>query len=308
MKIAFTFAAAALAAMSARADTYFLTVAGLGGEQQYEQQFSGQAKDLDKLLKAEPGNHVETLSGAEATKAAMEAKLKSIGSQAKADDSFVLILIGHGTWDDREYKFALPGPDISASELASALDKIQAKELVVDITSSSGGAIPILQKSKRAVITATKSGTEKNVVVFGRFFVDALRDPASDTDKNEAITALEAFKYAEAKTAKYYESNNHLATEHPLLEDTGKGDGVKDPSIENGEGAVSGRFTLIHLGSVAAIAKDPKKQELLKGKEELEAKIDDLRYKKASMDQREYRDQLQQLLLQLAQTQAELDK
>ena len=78
--------------------------------------------------------------------------------------------------------------------------------------------------------------------------------------------------------------------------------------MENGEGAVAGRFTLLHLGSVASIVKDPKKQELLKQKEDLEAQVDDLRYKKASMDQRQYRDELQKLLLQVAQIQAELDK
>jgi hypothetical protein len=146
------------------------------------------------------------------------------------------------------------------------------------------------------------------VVVFGRFFIEALRDPAADTDKNEVITALEAFKYAEAKTAKYFETNNHLATEHALLEDTGKGDGVKDPSIENGEGSIAGRFNLIRLGSVAAVAKDPEKQKLLKHQEDVEAAIDELRYKKASMDQAEYKKELQQLLIDLAQTQAEIDK
>jgi hypothetical protein len=308
LKFALILTAAALAGLPVRADTYFLTVAGVGGEAQYDQQFTNQAKDLDKLLRNEASNKVETLSGADATKVNVEAKLRSIATQAKADDAFVLVLIGHGTFDDRDYKFALPGPDISAAELSGFLDKIQAKQLVLDLTSSSGAIIPILQKPKRAVITATKSGTEKNVVVFGRFFVDALRDAASDADKNEVITALEAFKYAEAKTLKYYENNNHLATEHALLEDVGKGDGVKDPSIENGEGSVAGRFNLMHLGSVAAIAKDPKKQELLKQKEDLEAQVDELRYQKATMDGTTYKTKLSALLLQLAQMQEELDK
>ncbi len=126
-------------ALAVRADTYYVTVAGLGGESEYEQRFAAWAKDLDKVLKAEPGAKVETLSGAEATKANIEAKLRTIAGQAKADDQVVLMLIGHGTWDDRDYKFALPGPDISAAELATLLDRIQARELVVDMTTSSGG-------------------------------------------------------------------------------------------------------------------------------------------------------------------------
>ena len=42
--------------------------------------------------------------------------------------------------------------------------------------------------------------------------------------------------------------------------------------------------------------------------EELEAAIDDLKYRKASMAVREYRGQLQELLLELAKTQEALDK
>ena len=63
-----------------------------------------------------------------------------------------------------------------------------------------------------------------------------------------------------------------------LIEDTGKGDGVKAPAPENGEGLIAGRFALLHLGSAAAIAKDPEKQKLLKQKEDLEQQIDELKY------------------------------
>src|SRR5262249_22938569 len=153
---------------------YYLTVSGLGDEAEYEQRFSGQASDLTKLLKNEVGSKVETLSGKEATKANVEAKLKAIAAQAKPDDNFMLVMIGHGTFDDNVYKFNLPGPDISDTELAVLLDKIQAKQMVVNATSCSGGAIPVLQKTKRVVITATKSGTEKNATVFARFWIEAL--------------------------------------------------------------------------------------------------------------------------------------
>ena len=39
----------------------------------------------------------------------------------------MLVLIGHGTYDDLDYKFNIPGPDISATELAALLDKIPAQ-------------------------------------------------------------------------------------------------------------------------------------------------------------------------------------
>lgn len=296
------------AAVSLRADSYFLTVAGLGGEDQYEQRFTGWASDLNKLLKSEPGAKVDTLSGKDATKANIEGKLRALATQTKADDSLVLVLIGHGTYDDLDYKFNIPGPDISASELASLLDKIPARQVVVNATSSSGGSLSTLQKPKRVVITATKAGSEKNATVFARFFIESLRDPAADSDKNQSISVLEAFRYAEEKTGKYFETQKRLATEHALIEDLGKGEGVKAPSADNGEGLVAGRQVLLHLGSVASIVNDPEKQKLLKRKDELETQIDELKYRKAATPQREYQQQMRQMLLDLAKVQEELDK
>jgi len=158
------------------------------------------------------------------------------------------------------------------------------------------------------VIAATKSGTEKNATIFARYWIEALRDPAADADKNDVITALEAFRYAEQKTAAFYDTQKRLATEHPLIEDTGKGEGVKAPSPENGEGLIAGRFNLVHLGAAQSLAKDPEKVKLLKHKEEVENAIDELKYRKASMAVADYRKQLQAFLLDLAKTQEALDK
>jgi len=296
------------AAGALRAETFYLTIAGLGGEAEYEQRFSGWASDLDKILKSEPASQVITLSGAQATRVNIEAKLGDLARQTKPEDHLVLLLIGHGSFDESDYKFNIPGPDITATELASRLDKIPAQQAVIDMTSASGGAIPALQKPRRIVVTATKAGTEKNATVFPRYFIEGLRDPAADADKNEVITVLEAFRYAEGKTAKFYDEMKRLSTEHPLLEDAGKGEGVKTPSVENGEGLLAGRFALLHTGSAVAMAKDPEKQKLLKQKEDIETKIDELKYRKASLPLEEYRQQLAKFLLELAQTQEALDK
>ncbi len=299
--------AAALAG-SLHAESFYLTVAGLGGEQEYEQRFTGWAKEIEMILKGEPNAKLTTLMGPQATRANIQAKLAEFAKDAKPDDNVILFLIGHGGYDETDYKFNVPGPDVSATDLATWLDKIPAHQLIVNMTSCSGGALATLEKSKRVVITATKSGTERNAPVFARFWIEALRDPAADADKNEIITALEAFRYAEAKTVKYYEESKRLATEHPLLEDAGKGDGVRTPSIENGEGQTAGRFAVLHTGSAAALANDPEKQKLLKAKEDIEQKIDDLKYRKASLSVEDYRGQLTQLLLELAKTQEALDK
>ena len=275
--------------------TYYLTVAGLGGEPDYEQRFQMLATDTDKLLRDSPGADkvVETFKGPDATRAKLEAALNKIAAQAKPTDAFVLMMIGHGTFDGAEYKFNLPGPDISAPELAALLNRIAAsRQLVVDMTSASGGAADALKKEGRVIITATKSGSEKNATVFARFWVEALRDPAADTDKNQAITALEAFKYAQAKTAAFFSESKHLATEHPQLADESR----------------AAAFPLVRFGSAAAEVTDPAKRALVASKEEIENKIDALKYQKDLMDADDYRRQLTALLLQLAKTQEAIEK
>jgi hypothetical protein len=111
-----------------------------------------------------------------------------------------------------------------------------------------------------------------------------------------------------AKVTKFFETQNRLATEHAVIEDTGKGEGVKDPSADNGEGRVATGFVLVHLGNSATLAKDPAKQKLLKHLEDLDAQLDELKYEKASKDPAQYRRELQTLMVDRARTQEELDK
>ena len=296
-----------LTAVSLPATTYYVTVTGLGGEPDYEQHFAMWAKDIEKALKNTPDSKVETLVSA--TREQVRAALDGIAKQAKPQDALVLMLIGHGSFDGYEYKINLPGPDLTASELATLLDRIPAsRQLVIDTTSSSGGAIEFLRKPNRVVIAATKNGTEKNATIFARYWVEALADPAADSDKNDVVSALEAFRFADKKTVAFYESQNRLATEHAVLEDTGKGEGVRAPSPENGEGMLAAQFPLLRIGATAAAAKDPAKLKLLEKKEELEQQIDKLKYEKAAIPPDEYKKQLGALLLKLAQTQEEIDK
>jgi hypothetical protein len=297
-------------ALPARAGTFCVTVAGLGGEPDYEQQFTAAANDLDKIMKASGGDiHLFTLTGDGATRAHLEETLGAVAREIKPEDDFVLILIGHGSFDGIEYKFNLLGPDISASELAALCDRISAKrQLIVNTTSASGGSISALDRPGRGVIAATKSGTEKNATVFARYWVEALRDPTADVNKNETISALEAFEYAANKTASFYDSQKRLATEHAVFEDTGKSAPVRAPSTESGEGLFLSKFTLIRIGAAQKAFSDPAKRELLAKKEQLEQVIDTLKYQKAAMTQDDYKQQLTAALLELARVQEELDK
>jgi len=290
------------------AATYYVTITGLAGEPDYEQRFSMWARDIDKILKsANTEAKIETLYSP--TRDSVRMVLGKIAKEAGPQDAFVLMLIGHGTFDGADYKVNLPGPDITAIELAGLLDRIPVKrQLVVNMTSASGGSIEVLRKPDRVIVSATKSGTEKNATVFARYWVEALRDSAADTDKNGSISALEAFRYADQKTVQFYQSQKRLATEHAVIEDTGKGEGVREPSPENGQGLQASAFPVLRLEAAVAAFSDPEKRKLLAKKEDLEQKIDHLKYQKAAMPLDEYKSQLGVLLLELAKTQEELEK
>lgn len=290
----------------AHAANYYVTVAGLGGEPDYEKRFAAQAQDLHKVF--QKGGTSVVMSGAQATRAALLAELDKAAKAARADDLFVLTLIGHGSHDGVEYKFNVPGPDVTADELRASLDRIPARQVVVLATSSSGATIDILRRANRVVITATKSGTEKNATVFARYWVEALQDAGADTDKNDTVSALEAFRYADQKTVRFYETNKRIATEHALLEDTGKAAGVRAPGPDNGQGLLAGRSALLRTSTAQAMFSDPAKRKLLERKSEVEAAIDQLKYEKAAMSQQEYRKRLQALLVELATIQGGLEQ
>jgi hypothetical protein len=298
-----------LAVAPLHASVYYVTVAGLGGEPDYEQRFTETAKDLDRVFRASAGAHVYTLYGPQATRAKLSATLAEVARQAKPDDDLIVTLIGHGSFDGMEYKFNLVGPDVSAEELAGMLDKVQARrQLVVDTTSASGGAIAALQRPGRAVIAATKSGTEKNATVFARYWAEALQDPTADVDKSEGISAMEALTYADKKTAAFYETQKRLATEHAVFEDTGKGEAVKVSAADGREGALLNGLTVVRIGAAQAAMNDPAKRDLMVRKEELEQQIDALKYQKAAMEPGDYKRQLTQALLELAKVQGQLEK
>jgi len=297
-----------LIALRAHAATYYVIVAGLGGEPNYDQRFTSAANDLDRIFKsAGVTAHVITLKGTQATATQFRDAMNSVASAAMGEDDFVLMLIGHGSFDGVEYKFNLVGPDITAGEIASMCDHIGSRrQLIVDTTSASGGALQALEKPGRAVIAATKSGTEKNATVLIRYWIEALQDPSADTDKSDSVSAIEAFRYAAQKTAAFYDAEKRLATEHAVFNDVGHGEPVREAG--NGQGMLLSSITLLRLGTSQLAASDPAKHALLDKKEELEQKVDMLKYQKAAMDPADYKKQLTDALVELAKVQEKLDQ
>src|SRR6185436_12014758 len=90
-----------LAALSAHATNFYVTISGLGGEPDYDQRFKMWATDIDGSLKKAGGDsNVVTLEAP--TREQIRTRLTEISKQAKPADGFVLILIGHGSYDGAE--------------------------------------------------------------------------------------------------------------------------------------------------------------------------------------------------------------
>jgi len=305
------------AAQTIESATYAVIVTGLGGEESYEKILDGWGRDLAVALKtngvaadrlfwlaAKQQEGVYALSRQEE----IRKLLGQLAGRIRTQDVFQLFLIGHGSYDGYDYRLDIPGPDLTGSQWGELLNRIPAeRQLVVNTSSSSGASMDSFRRNGRVVIVSTSAGQERNFSVFARYFVAALQDLSSDTDKNQEISALEAYRYATREVARYYEDQKRLATEHALLEDRGEGEGVRDPNPANGQGVRAAALTIMRLGSQSTGPDTPEARELRATKRALEEAIEALKYRKASMDTEEYNQQLEELLVELSQTQARLD-
>ena len=282
----------ALGATPAHAALYYLIVAGLGGEKSYQEQFDKQAAELETVAKrATAASRVTVLKGDKATREGIEQAFAALKKKTKAADSVAVVLIGHGSFDGETYKFNVPGPDIDGEELGKLLAALPAKQqLVVDATSASGAISEPLAVNGRIVITATRSGFERNATRFAEHWTAALADGKADIDKDGVITAQEAFDYASREVADSFKSEGTLATEHPQL----KGDGAA-------------RFTVARLRPEEAPA-TPELAALDRQRKDLDAQIEALRARRGEMDSDAYLNALQDLLVKLATVQKRIDE
>ncbi len=284
--------AAAAAAPRAHADIYYLIVGGLGGEESYQKQFDEETSALAAVARKTAGDaaHVTLLNGQKATREALEKAFGTLRSKLKPADSLAVFLVGHGSYDGDAYKFNLPGPDITGEELGKLFAAVPARsQLIVDTTSASGAVLEPWKADGRTVITATRSGFERNATRFAKSWAAALADGSADTNKNGIITAKEAFDYASREVADSFKKAGTLATEHPQM-----------------AGDTAARFTVARLRGSEKPA-TPELAALDKERASLEEKIEALRGRRAQMDNDAYLNALQDLLVQLATVQGKID-
>ena len=280
-------------------------ITGIGGEEEFVGKFakwSGELKTtlLDKLGFA-PENLIFLSESSEpkATAAEVRKAFATLRSNCKPDHTVFIFLIGHGSFDGKEAKFNLMGPDINANEYASLIKALPARQVVVvNMSSASGEFIKPLSAPGHVTITATRSGQEANATHFTEYFVKALSSKEADADQNQRISVLEAFNYTTLLLEKFYKEQNRLVTEHAMLDDNGDGKGSEKPGEADGGLAKNTYFDSLFYQLAGG---DVELQKSYAEKMRLEKEVEILKARKASMKEEEYENELEKLLLQLAE-------
>jgi hypothetical protein len=287
---------------------FALIIHGAGGEPVYTKQFEEWTTQLSAVLAERYGFDsrqirvlTEKPAGANTGRATAEEVRQSFAtlkSQLTANHTFFLFLIGHGSFDGKEAKFNLVGPDLSASEYNVLLSALPARRTVVfNMASASGEFIKSLAAKGRIVVTATRNGQETNATRFPGFFIAALIANDADTDQDGHTSVLEAFVYANRLTADFYKRAGRLASEHALIDDNGDGVGSERP--EAGEGLLA-RATYLDSLSFDEAAANAATGKLLKERVRLEGEIQQLIARKSSVNESEYEAILERLFIELA--------
>ena len=295
------FISASSAAQKSDANKFVVIINGPGGEPAYTKQFSEWTAQLSSLLAQRytfDPKQIKVLTDKEANAEEVKRTFTTLKSSLDANNVLFVFLIGHGSFDGKEAKFNLVGPDLSAADYNQLLTALPTRRIVVfNMSSASGEFVKSLSAKGRIIITATRNGQETNATRFAGFFINALTATDGDTDQDGHTSVLEAFVYANRLTEEFYKRAGRLATEHALLDDNG--DGIGREKAEAGEGLLA-RATYLDSLSIDEAAATAATGKLLKERTRLEGEIEQLIARKAFMPETEYEAALERLFIELA--------
>ncbi len=307
-----------------------IVVVGAGGSPEYTEQFNRWADDWAALANQQGWQSImigkRTESEKDANEAANEAeenkptdleKLQKVienvvpvESESKSIEGrrLWLVLIGHGTAAGKAAKFNLTGPDVTTTQMKKWLDQVKLETIVIDCTSSSAPFLVELSTKNRIVVSATRAGSEINFARFGGYMAAAVRDLTADLDHDHEVSLLEAFLKASKETEKFYRENSRLTTEHALLDDnsdkTGTGANFYVGAIATSS-AVGGKALDGKRAARVILWSSPQNvilnRDQLVERDRIEAEIDKLREQKKQLSESDYYDQLEKLMLQMAE-------
>ncbi len=297
-----------LAAANADDGQCVVIVVGASGAPEYAAQFR-QSADRWQAAAKKAGAESIRIGLSEQAGVSDRERLKSIlAEKAKATpEPLWIVLIGHGTFDGREAKFNLRGPDMTDLEWSEWLASSKRPVVIINCASASGPFINRLSGNNRVVVTATKSGNETNFARFGQYLAEAISDEHADLDKDGQVSLLEAFLTGSSRVDEYYRTHSQLATEHSLLDDNGDRlgtppnwfRGVRATQRAKDGAALDGiRAHQLHLVPSARERGIP--AEVRQRRDQLELSIAALRDQKNTVGEEEYYLRLEKLMVELA--------
>jgi hypothetical protein len=308
-----TVAALTAPAMPVQAEErYALIVSGASGGDKFAENYKKWVTALETALRGRlgfPGDHIITLSengtgAASATKEGVAAALAALQKRVTANDTLMIVLIGHGTSDGGVTKFNLVGPDWDTKEWKQVIAPITGRIIFVNTTSSSFPFVQDLSAKNRIVIAATDSAAQKYDTIFPQFFIEALENmAAADSDKNGRLSVWEAFVYASQAVKQWFDQKGTLVTERAVLDDNG--DGVGKEFAAAGPDGVLAKTTFLDA-EPASSAANPAAAALEKQRIALEAQIEELKGRKDQIAPADYDAQLEKLAVELARISAEI--
>ncbi len=184
--------------------TTVIIVVGAPGEAEFGTNFVRQASLWEKACQQADCGRITLGLDASSQTNDFERLKQALESEPKDGPSDLwLVLIGHGTFDGKEARFNLRGPDVSATELALWLQPFHRRMAIINTASSSAPFINKLSRTNRVIITATRSGNEMNFARFGQYFCEAITNPEADLDKDEQVSLLEAFLMASRQAGEF---------------------------------------------------------------------------------------------------------
>jgi len=287
-----------------------LVVVGAGGADEYEGRFHREAEVWQGVC-TKAGVECSVIGSGGGAKdqtdaAAIQSRIGQFIREKK--QALWMVLIGHGSFDGREAKFNLRGPDIGASDMSAWLKPFTGELAVINTASASAPFLKALAGPRRVIITATKGADEVFATRFGGHFIKAIAgEPEADQDGDGQISLLEAFLWASRQVARFYENEGRLATEHALIEDNGDGVGTRAEAFEGlrlakqpadgkpADGLLSRQWVLLLNEAESRLSEETRRK-----RDELEREVEALRGKKDAMSADDYYREVERVFLEIA--------
>ena len=302
-------------------DTHILVITGLGGDPAYSERFmewgsaliaaAGEKFGLpaDRIIYLGEDPAADPRIQDRSTQENVDRAFTKLVSDSQPGDHIFVVLIGHGSYTAGESRFNLPGPDLTAEDFGLRLDQLSDRRVAfVNLASASGEFVKALSGEGRTIVTATRTGRERNETIFGGYFVSAFTGETADLNKDGRVSVWEAFEFARTEVAREYETSNRIATEHPVLDDNGDGEGSTE-LVDAVDGMLARTMFLAADPTMAAAraTDDPELRALLEQKADVEQRIEGLLALRDQIDQDRYENGLEELLVELALTNREIE-